>query len=196
MFRTIKLAAAMLAAATVAASTAVAQQKPVGPLAVSASSFVSMPEVKPAWFADLELQITAIVPVGFTADGLLADISFEGSASGPAIAHGTVVGVDHAVFDSSGNAHLNAYLTITDKDGDQLSANITGLATFLNPGQYVLLGTSGTIINEPDTNTGTFHATTGKYAQMVGDTFTDVGSITAFSFNPPAGSIHMKWSLQ
>ena len=147
-----------------------------------------------AWFANLELQITAITPVGFTQDGLLADVSFQGSAGGPNIAGGTVVGVDHVVFDPSGNAHLNAYLTITDKDGDQLSANITGLATFVNPGRYVLQGTSGTIINEPDPSTGTF-LTTGKYAQKVGRTFTDVGSITEFSFNPPGGSIHLKWYL-
>ena len=148
-----------------------------------------------AWFANLELQITAVTPVGFTQDGLLADVSFQGSAGGPNIAGGTVVGVDHAVFDPSGNAHLNAYLTITDKDGDQLSANITGLATSVNPGQYVLQGTSGTIINKPDPSSGTFHPTTGKYAQMVGRTFTDVGLITEFSLNPPGGSIHVKWYL-
>jgi hypothetical protein len=106
-----------------------------------------------------------------------------------------VVGVDHAVFDASGNAHLNVYLTITDKDGDQISANITGLAALLNPGQYELQGASGTIINEPDPNTGALHATTGKYAHLVGDTFEDVGFISGFSINPPAGSVHAKWHL-
>ena len=96
---------------------------------------------------------------------------------------------------ASGNAHPNAYLTITDEDGDQLSANITGLATPVNPGKYVLQGTSGTIINKPDPSTGTFIQRPGKYAQMVGRTFTDVGSITEFSFNPPGGSIHVNWYL-
>jgi hypothetical protein len=140
--------------------------------------FVSTTEAAPKWFANLQLEITGVMPVGFTEEGLLADVSFEGSAGGPDIADGTVVGVDHAVFDAFGNAHLNVYLTITDKDGDQISANITGLATFVSPGKYVLQGASGTIIDEPDPATGALHETTGKFADMVGDTFEDGGFIT------------------
>jgi hypothetical protein len=159
------------------------------PTALAPNSFVSTAEAAPASFANLELKITGIETGEYTQEGLPADVSFEGSAGGPHIADGTVVGVDHAVFDSSGNAHLNVYLTITDKDGDQISANITGLAAPRNPGQYVLQETSGIIINEED------YATTGKYAHMVKKTFKDVGFITGFSFNPPAGSIHVKWYL-
>ena len=166
----------------------------LGSIGVVAASGAATSE-RTAWFANLELQVTAITPVGFSQDGLLADVSFQGSAGGPTIADGTVVGVDHAVFDSSGNAHLNAYLTITDQDGDRLSANVTGLAVSVSPGKYVLQGTSGTIINEPDPSTGTFHPTTEKYAQNVGRTFTDVGFITEFSFDPPGGAIHVKWYL-
>lgn len=164
-------------------------------LALLLSLFVSTAEAKPEWFSNLQLEITGIVPVEYTQEGLLADVSFEGTAGGPQITDGIVVGVDHAVFDSAGNAHLNVYLTITNKNGDQLSANITGLATPVNPGQYVLQGVSGTIINKPDPNTGSFYATTGKYAHMINRTFIDVGFITAFSFSPPAGSVHANWYL-
>jgi hypothetical protein len=164
-------------------------------LALLLSSLISTAEAAPEWFANLQLKITGIIPLGLTEEGLLADVSFEGKAGGPHIKNGTVVGVDHMVFDFFGNGHLNVYLTITDKDGDQISANITGLATFVSPGKYVLQGASGTIINEPDPNTGALHRTTGKYAHMVGDTFDDVGFITGFSVDPPAGSVHAKWYL-
>lgn len=149
----------------------------------------------PVWFANLQLTITDVMPVTATEEGLLADVSFHGRAGGPFIKGGTVVGVDHALFDLSGDAHLNVYLTITDNDGDQVSANITGLATFLNPGQYLLQGTVGAIINEVDPRTSAFHPTTGKYAQLVGSTFADIGFISAFSFSPPAGSVHANWYL-
>jgi hypothetical protein len=55
--------------------------------------------------------------------------------------------------------------------------------------------TSATIINEPDPNIGAFHATTGKYAGMVDNTFTDSGFITAFTFDPSGGSVHAMWHL-
>jgi hypothetical protein len=164
-------------------------------LALLLSSFASAAKAAPNWFANLQLGITGVMPVGFTEEGLLADVSFEGTAGGPHITDGTVVGVDHAVFDASGNAHLNVYLTITDKDGDQISANITGRAVPVSPGKYVLEEASGTIIDEPDPDTAELHATTGKFAHMVGDTFEDVGFITGFSVDPPAGSVHAKWYL-
>jgi hypothetical protein len=165
-------------------------------LALLISSFASTAKAAPEWFVNLQLEITGVMPLGFTEEGLLADVSFEGSAGGPHTKRGIVVGVDHAVFDFFGNAHLNVYLTITDKDGDQISANITGLATFVNPGKYVLEGASGTIIDEQDPDTGALHATTGKFAHMIGDTFEDVGFISGFSFDPPAGSVHAKWYLE
>jgi hypothetical protein len=164
-------------------------------LALLLSSFVSTAIAAPKWFANLQLEIIGVMPLGFTEEGLLADVTFEGSAGGPHVKNGTVVGVDHAVFDSFGNAHLNVYLTITDKDGDQISANITGLATPVSPGKYLLQGASGIIIDELDPDTGELHATTGKYAHMVGDTFEDVGFITGFSVDPAAGSVHAKWYL-
>jgi hypothetical protein len=164
-------------------------------LALLLSLFVATAVAAPNWFANLELEITGVVPLGLTEEGLRADVTFAGSAGGPQITDGIVVGVDHAVFDASGNAHLNVYLTITDKDGDQISANITGLAAFLNLGQYVLQGASGTIINELDPNTGALYPTTGKFAHLVGDTFEDAGFISGFSINPPAGSVHAKWHL-
>jgi hypothetical protein len=165
-------------------------------LALFISLRTSTGQAAPAWFAKLELEITGVMPVGFSQEGLRADVSFDGSAGGPHIADGTVVGVDHAVFDSSRNAHLNVYLTITDKDQDQISANITGLARFSNPGQYLLEGASGIIINERDPNTGAFHATNGKFAHMIDGVFADAGKITAFTFNPAAGSVHAKWYLR
>lgn len=149
----------------------------------------------PAWFANLQLEITDVIPMAVTEEGLFADVRFEGSAGGRFIENGTAVGVDHVFFDLSGDGHLNVYLTITDVDGDQISANINGLATPLNPGQYLLQATLGTIINELDPYTGALHATTGKYAQMVGDTFEDVGFISGFSLFPPAGSVHAMWYL-
>lgn len=155
----------------------------------------STAEAKPAWFANLQLEITGVTPVAFTQEGLLADVSFQGTAGGPNIAGGTVVGVDHAVFGPSGGARLNVYLTITDADGDTLSANITGLATPVTPGKFVLQGASGTVIDAADPSTGLVHATTGKFGSLIGRSFTDVGFITGFSFSPPAGSVHAEWYL-
>lgn len=117
-----------------------------------------------AWFANLQLEITDVIPTAVTEDGLLADVLFEGSANGTLIKDGVVVGVDHVLFDLSGDGHLNVFLTITDKDGDQISANVTGLATYWNSGQYLLQGALGTIIDGSDPDTGAVHATTGKYA--------------------------------
>jgi len=165
-------------------------------LALLLWSVASTAVSEPSWFANLQLKITDVVPVEITGFGLFADVPFEGSASGASIRKGTVVGVDHALFDPSGNAHLDAWLTITDKNGDTVSANIVGLATYLNPGQYVLEGTTATIVNEADPLTGTFHSTTGKFAHMIGDTFDDVGFISSFSIFPPAGSVHVKWYYQ
>jgi len=133
--------------------------------------------------------------VAVTEEGLLAEVPFDGIGAGPVIQDGTVVGVDHVLFEPSGDAVLNIYLTITDIPGDEISANVTGRATFLNPGQYLLQGAAGTVINEVDPHTGVFHATTGRYAQMIGDTFEDRGFISEFSLFPPAGSVHAKWYL-
>lgn len=164
----------------------------LGLLLVSVASTASS---APPWFANLQLEISDVIPVAVTEEGLLADVPFEGTANGPFIRNGTVAGVDHALFNVFGDAHLNVWLTIIDKDGDRISANITGQATFLNPGQYLLQGTTGTIVNEVDPHTGALHPTTGKYAPMIGDTFEDIGFISGFSLFPPAGSVHAKWHL-
>ena len=152
-------------------------------------------QAAPSWFANLQLSVNDVVPVALTQQGLLADVTFTGYASGPYIVRGTVAGVDHAIFDASGNAILNVYLTITDRNGDQISANITGFAIYRNSGQHSLEGTKGIIINEQDPISGVFHATTGKFALLLGASFEDVGIITAFSFVPPAGLIHASWYL-
>lgn len=149
----------------------------------------------PAWFANLQLEITNVLPLSVTESGLLADVTFTGTAGGPVIKDATVAGVDHVLFEFSGDAQLNVYLTITDIHGDQVSAHISGRATALNPGRYVLEETVGTIVNETDPHTGAFHATTGRYAPLIGATFDDVGFISGFSLFPPAGAVHAKWYL-
>lgn len=148
-----------------------------------------------AWSVNLQLGITEVIPIALTEGGLVADVRFAGDAGGPLVGTGTVVGVDHVLFAFSGDAYLDVYLTITDEAGDQLSANITGIATPLNPGRYLLQDASGTIIDGLDPYTGVLHATTGKYPALIGVNFGDQGFISGFSLFPPAGSVHAKWYL-
>ena len=149
----------------------------------------------PAWSVNLQLEITEVIPLALTEDGLVADVRFAGDAGGPLVGTGTVAGVDHVLFGFSGDAYLDVYLTITDEAGDQLSANITGIATPVGPGKYLLQDASGTIIDGLDPYTGVLHATTGQYAALIGTNFEDLGFISGFSLFPAAGSVHAKWYL-
>ena len=153
------------------------------PLAVLALSIVaSVRAAEPALYAELQLEITGFIPIG---PGQF-DVPFEGVAGGPNIKEGTVVGVDHLVIDGAGIGHIHAYMTVTDKDGDKISAYYTGLSIHKNPGQIVHEDTWATIIDELD------YPTTGKYDGLVGITFRGESFISDFSSVPPGGYIHVK----
>jgi len=158
------------------------------PLALLALSIVASVRAAPAWYANFQLEITDFILVGVDELGIHFDVPFEGVAGGPNIKEGTVEGVDHLLVDWEGNAHLNVYLTITDKDGDKISASETGLSVVPTAAsQRVFEGLEATIIDEPD------YPTTGKYTYLVGTTFRSEGFISDFSREPPGGYIHAKW---
>ena len=159
----------------------------VVPLALLALSIVaSVGAAEPAWYAESQLVITGFIPIG---PGQF-DVPFEGVAGGSNIKEGTVVGVDHLVIDGAGVAHMNVSLTITDKDGDKISARETGLSVAGNsPSQRAFCNSSATIIDELG------YPTTGKYIGLVGTEFRSEGFISDFSRDPPPphGYIHAKW---
>ena len=165
------------------------------PLALLALTITVPVRAEPAWFVECQLELTDFIYVETVPGGILFDVPFEGVAGGPNVKEGTVVGVDHVLIDGEGNAHLNIYLTITDKEGDAISAHITGLAVPKNPGQLVFEGAWATIINEFDPTTDVFYPTTGKYIDLLGETFRDEGFLTEVSVDPPGGYVHVKWYL-
>ena len=161
------------------------------PLALLALSIVaSVRAAEPAWYAEFQLVITGFDFVGVVPEGIRFDVPFEGVAGGPNIIEGTVEGVDHLLIDWEGIAHINVWLTITDKDGDKISAMETGLSVAgRSPSQRAFEGLEATIINVPG------YPTTGKYTGLVGTTFRSEGFISDFSRDPPPphGYIHAKW---
>jgi hypothetical protein len=158
------------------------------PLALLALSIAASVRAAPAWYAEFQLEIIDFIFVGVDEQGVHFDVPFEGVAVGPNIKEGTVEGVDHLLIDWKGNVHLNVYLTITDKDGDRISAEETGLSVVGNsPSQRAFEGMHATIIDEPG------YPTTGKYTYLVGATFRSEGFISDFSRDPPSGNIHAKW---
>ena len=154
-------------------------------LALLALSITVPVRAKPTWYVELQAEMTDFIFVGIVEEGMLFDVSFVGVAGGPNV-KGTVVGVDHVLIDWEGVAHLDVYYTITDKEGDKISAWVTGLAVPKNPGQFVFENAWATIIDLDD------YPTTGKYIGLVGTTFRDEGFLTEVSVDPPGGYIHAK----
>lgn len=158
------------------------------PLALLALSIATSVRAAPAWYANFQLKITGFDFVGVVPEGIRFDVPFEGVAGGPNIKKGTVEGVDHLLIDWENVAHVNVYFTITDKDGDKISASETGFSVVgRSPSQRAFEGMHATIIDEPD------YPTTGKYTYLVGATFRSEGFISHFSRDPPSGNIHAKW---
>ena len=155
-------------------------------LALLALSITVPVRAKPTWYVELQAEMTDFIFVGTVEEGILFDVSFVGVAGGPNVKGGTVVGVDHVLIDWEGTAHLDVYYTITDKEGDKISAHVTGLAVPKNPGQLVFEDAWATIIDVLD------YPTTGKYIGLVGTTFRDEGFLTDVSVDPPGGYIHAK----
>jgi hypothetical protein len=161
---------------------------PIVPLALLALSIVASTGAAHAWYAEFQLEITDFIFVGVDEQGIHFDVPFEGVAGGPNIKEGTVEGVDHLLIDWENVAHVNVYFTITDKDGDKISASETGFSVVgRSPSQRTFEGMHATIIDEPD------YPTTGKYTNLVGATFRGEGFISDFSRDPPGGHIHAKW---
>jgi len=159
------------------------------PILLLALSIAVSARAESAWYLELQCEITGFTFVGLDPEerGLLFDVPFVGVAGGPNVKEGTVEGVDHVLIDWEGIGHLNVYYTITDKEGDEISAHVTGLAVTLNPGQTVVQDAEATIINMPG------YPTTGKYIDLIGITFRDEGFIAELSVEPPGGYIHVKW---
>lgn len=160
------------------------------PLALLALSIVASVRAAPTWYITLQLEITDFIFVEFVPGvGTYFAVPFEGVAVGPDIKEGTVEGVDLLLIDLIGIAHVDVYLTITDKDGDKISANAKGFSVDRNPSQKVFEGLEPTIINQLG------YPTTGKYfdAGLVGTKFRSEGFISDFSSDPPGGYIHAKW---
>ena len=160
------------------------------PLAVLALSIVASVRAAPTWYAEVQLEITGWKPIGPVPGGYQIDVPFEGVAGGPSITEGTVEGVDHLLIDSAGVAHPNVYLTITDKDGDKISAYETGLTVAgRSPSQRAFEDMEAKIINDLD------YPTTGKYTYLIDATFRSEGFISDFSSDPlsPHGYIHARW---
>lgn len=146
-------------------------------------------KAKPAWFSEAQMEITGFTFVGFDSEGrgLLFDVPFVGVAGGPNIKEAIVEGVDHLLLDWEGIGHMDVYLTDTDREGDKISAHITGMAVAQTSGLLVFKNAQSTIINMPG------YPTTGKYVDLIGVTFRVEGFITELSMDPPGGYIHVKW---
>jgi len=158
------------------------------PLTLLALSIALPAKAAPAWYAEAQMEITDFIFVGVVEEGYLFDVPFVGVAGGPNIIEGTVEGVDHVLIEWDFlTVHLNVYVTITDKEGDKISAHVTGRGVSKNPGLIIFEDAVGTIIDVSD------YPTTGKYIGLVDKTFTDEGFVSGFSTEPPGGYIHVKW---
>ena len=159
------------------------------PVALFALSMTLPALAKPAWYIQIQCEITSVTPVGPVLGGFQIDVTFEGVASGPNVKDGTVEGVDHLVIDDLGVAHLHVYCTITDKDGDQLSFYVWG-DSYEKAGRLIFQDAFAEVIDE--VIDGTEYPTTGKYDGSEGTVFRDEGFVTDFSDIPPGGYIHAK----
>jgi hypothetical protein len=61
-------------------------------------------------------------------EGARFDIEFGGILEGPKL-KGKVVGIDYMNMRADGRSNLNIYLKIETKDGENISAQVTGVAT-------------------------------------------------------------------
>lgn len=155
------------------------------PLALIAMSLIVPVRAGPAFFVNVQAEITEFKFVGIVPEGIRFDVPFVGVAGGPYV-KGTVTGVDYLLIDWGGIPNLNVHFTITDKEGDKLSIHVTGKSIAKNPGQSIFEETTVTIINEPD------YPTTGKYSGWVGKEVRGEGFLTDLSMDPPGGYIHVK----
>jgi len=150
------------------------------PLALLTLSIImpTMVEAKPAPYLEVEMQITRSIWIETGPEGTRYDFYFEGVVGGPNVKRGTIEGVDHHLFDPNGIGHIEAYATITDKDGDIIESHITGLNPPGNP--------SGAYYPFVDAE-GTVTGATGKYLALVGSTFMLEG------FFSDLDRLHMIW---
>jgi len=160
------------------------------PLTLLALSIALPTKATTDWYVEAQLEIIGFEYVGLDPEerGFLFDVPFVGVAGGPNIIEGTVEGVDHVLIEWDFlTVHLNVYVTITDNEGDKISAHVTGRGVSKNPGLIIFEDAVGTIIDVSD------YPTTGKYIGLVDKTFTDEGFVSGFSTDPPGGYIHVKW---
>jgi len=153
------------------------------PLAFLALSIIvpAGAEANPTPYLEAEMQITRSVligPVKGKVKGTQYDFYFEGLVGGPNVIGGTIEGVDHYIFDLDGIGHIDAYATITDKDGDIIESHVTGLNPPGNPS-----GAYYPFVDAEATVTGA----TGKYLALVKSTFIVEG------FFSDLNRLHMIW---
>jgi len=129
-------------------------------------------------YLEAEIELTEMTLVRTTKEGYLYYVPFAGVAGGPNIIAGTIEGVDHLLQDWEGIYHVDAYLTITDYEGDKISAHMTGpwpsYTMFFENGQATVIDKHG-------------YPTTGKYVGLVDTTFRVEGLLADFS------RIHFVW---
>ena len=136
---------------------------------------------KPKWFIQYQCEIIDFEWTGIDPSGCwLYRSTFVGVAGGPNIVDGTVEGVDCGMHDGV-TAYMDVWITITDKDGDQIVFHDVGECTTINPGQAVFVDVECTVM----------HAT-GKFSYLVGQTYIKEGSLTDFSDDPAGGYVHGK----
>jgi len=149
------------------------------PLALLALS-ITMPTRAEASspYLEAEMKITSSVLIGPVPGGTQYDFYFEGVVGGPNAIAATIEGVDHYIFDPYGIGHIDAYATITDKDGDIIEFQMTGLNPPGNPS-----GAYYPFVDAEATVTGA----NGKYFGLVGSTFRVKG------FFSDLNRLHMIW---
>jgi len=135
-------------------------------------------EANRAPYLRAEMQVTHSDLIGPVDGGTQYDFYFEGVVGGPNVIAGAIEGVDHYIFDERGVGHLNAYATITDKDGDIIEFHVTGLNPPGNPS-----GAYYPFVDAEATVTGA----TGKYLTLVGSTLRVEG------FFSDLNRLHMIW---
>jgi len=138
----------------------------------------TMAEANPTPYLESEMQITRSVLIGPVPGGTQYDFYIEGVVGGPNVIRGTIEGVDHYIFDLDGIGHIDAYATITDRDGDVIEFHMTGLNPPGNPS-----GAYYPFVDAMATITGA----TGKYLGLVGLTFRVEG------FFSDLNRLHMIW---
>jgi hypothetical protein len=154
--------------------------------ALLALSIVAPTLAESDMFLVMNCEVTGIVFYPSNPDGSYrVDIPFEGVVGGPWVKEGVVEGVDLFFRDAAGVGHVNAFSTITDKDGDKLSINAVGISETEESGR-IILDALATVIDTAE------YPTTGKYSSLISEVFRDEGFISDFSVFPPEGYVHAK----